>query len=86
MSTDGEAHAFPSLAGSTEMVVVVELDGGSSWQHAQLFRQGLKETEKSSLEITVEMEDAWNRWTEDTKHAQHWDAKTHAVLWGTAGL
>ncbi|XP_031442513.1 peptide-N(4)-(N-acetyl-beta-glucosaminyl)asparagine amidase [Clupea harengus] len=55
---DGEAHAFPSLAGSTEMVVVVELDGGSSWQHAQLFRQGLKETEKSSLEITVEMEDA----------------------------
>lgn len=55
---DGEAHAFPSLAGATEMVVAVDLDGGSSWQHAQLFRQGLDETEKSSLEIVVEMEDA----------------------------
>ncbi|XP_048084866.1 LOW QUALITY PROTEIN: peptide-N(4)-(N-acetyl-beta-glucosaminyl)asparagine amidase [Alosa alosa] len=55
---DGEAHTFPSLAGATEMVVTVDLDGGSSWQHAQLFRQGLNEMEKSSLEIVVEMEDA----------------------------
>ncbi|XP_062385128.1 peptide-N(4)-(N-acetyl-beta-glucosaminyl)asparagine amidase [Sardina pilchardus] len=55
---DGEAHTFPGLAGATEMVVTVDLDGGSSWQHAQLFRQGLEETDKSSLQIVVEMEDA----------------------------
>ncbi|KAL2079871.1 hypothetical protein ACEWY4_023664 [Coilia grayii] len=55
---DGEAHELPALAGATEMTIQVELEEGSSWQHAQLFRQGLKETDKSSLEIVVEMEDA----------------------------
>ncbi|XP_063041866.1 peptide-N(4)-(N-acetyl-beta-glucosaminyl)asparagine amidase [Engraulis encrasicolus] len=55
---DGEPHELPALAGASEMTVEVHLEEGSSWQHAQLFRQGLKDTDKISLEIAVEMEDA----------------------------
>lgn len=55
-------HSPTGLTGSEEVVVEAELSGGDgevAWQHAQLFRQSLKDTETSSFEILVEMEDAW---------------------------
>ncbi|XP_029298561.1 peptide-N(4)-(N-acetyl-beta-glucosaminyl)asparagine amidase isoform X2 [Cottoperca gobio] len=60
-SGDGKMQSFPSLSGSSEFIVVAELSGGeeeSSWQHSQLFRQSLKETEESSFEILIHFEDA----------------------------
>ncbi|KAM9434363.1 peptide-N(4)-(N-acetyl-beta-glucosaminyl)asparagine amidase isoform 1-T1 [Clarias gariepinus] len=57
---DGEMHSATGLTGSAEVVVEAELSGGdgdAAWQHAQLFRQSLKDTETSSFEIVVEMED-----------------------------
>uniref|UniRef100_UPI003AAFA20A peptide-N(4)-(N-acetyl-beta- glucosaminyl)asparagine amidase n=1 Tax=Centroberyx gerrardi TaxID=166262 RepID=UPI003AAFA20A len=60
-SGDGRMQPFPSLSGSSEFVIEAELgsgDGESSWQHSQLFRQSLKETEESSFEILVDLEDA----------------------------
>lgn len=54
-------QSFPSLTGSSELTVAATLEGGdgeSSWQHAQLFRQSLKESEDSSFEILVHLEDA----------------------------
>lgn len=56
---DGEMHSAASLSGGTELVVEAELTGGEgdvSWQHAQLFRQSLKETEKVLFELLIEME------------------------------
>lgn len=58
---DGKMHSPTGLTGSEEVVVEAELSGGDgevAWQHAQLFRQSLKDTETSSFEILVEMEDA----------------------------
>ncbi|XP_036423576.1 peptide-N(4)-(N-acetyl-beta-glucosaminyl)asparagine amidase [Colossoma macropomum] len=58
---DGRMHSLAGLSGSTELVVEAELSGGdgdAAWQHAQLFRQSMKESETSSFEILVEMEDA----------------------------
>uniref|UniRef100_A0AAR2LKG1 Peptide-N(4)-(N-acetyl-beta-glucosaminyl)asparagine amidase n=1 Tax=Pygocentrus nattereri TaxID=42514 RepID=A0AAR2LKG1_PYGNA len=58
---DGGMHSLAGFSGSTELVVEAELSGGdgdAAWQHAQLFRQSMKETETSSFEILVEMEDA----------------------------
>ncbi|KAJ8367353.1 hypothetical protein AAFF_G00320520 [Aldrovandia affinis] len=58
---DGEVHAAPSFSGSTELIVEAELAGGegeSSWQHAQLFRQSLKEPKEPSLEILIALETA----------------------------
>lgn len=52
-------HSAASLSGGTELVVEAELTGGEgdvSWQHAQLFRQSLKETEKVLFEVLIEME------------------------------
>ncbi|XP_062265410.1 peptide-N(4)-(N-acetyl-beta-glucosaminyl)asparagine amidase [Platichthys flesus] len=58
---DGKMQSFPSLSGSSDIVVVAELSGGegeASWQHSQLFRESLKETEESSFEILIHLEDA----------------------------
>ncbi|XP_058475523.1 peptide-N(4)-(N-acetyl-beta-glucosaminyl)asparagine amidase [Solea solea] len=60
-SGDGRMQLYPSLAGSSDFLVVAELSGGdgeSSWQHSQLFRQSLKETEKTSFEVLILLEDA----------------------------
>lgn len=59
--SDGEMLSFQSLAGSSELIVVAGLSGGegeASWQHSQLFRQSLKQTEESSFEILIHLEDA----------------------------
>lgn len=56
---DGEMHSSASLSGGTELLVEAELTGGEGdvlWQHAQLFRQSLKETEKVLFELLIEME------------------------------
>uniref|UniRef100_UPI0037E912B6 peptide-N(4)-(N-acetyl-beta- glucosaminyl)asparagine amidase n=1 Tax=Semicossyphus pulcher TaxID=241346 RepID=UPI0037E912B6 len=60
-SGDGKLQSFQSVSGSSEFVVVAELSGGegeASWQHSQLFRQSLEETEEPSFEILVHLEDA----------------------------
>lgn len=61
-SGDGTMQSFQSLSGSSEFIIVAALsDGGeeeSSWQHSQLFRQSLNETEESSFEILIHLEDA----------------------------
>ncbi|XP_019946176.2 peptide-N(4)-(N-acetyl-beta-glucosaminyl)asparagine amidase [Paralichthys olivaceus] len=60
-SGDGKMQSFPSLSGSSDFLVVAELSGGEgevSWQHSQLFRQSLKESEVSSFEILIHLEDA----------------------------
>lgn len=57
---DGEMHSVASLAGSSELVVEADLSGGegeSSWQHSQLFRQSLKESEESSFEVLIDLDD-----------------------------
>uniref|UniRef100_A0A8C6TQZ2 Peptide-N(4)-(N-acetyl-beta-glucosaminyl)asparagine amidase n=1 Tax=Neogobius melanostomus TaxID=47308 RepID=A0A8C6TQZ2_9GOBI len=59
--TNGEARPFPSLSGSAEFVIVAELcggDGDAAWQHTQLFRQSLKDTDDASFEILVQLENA----------------------------
>lgn len=56
---DGELHSFSNVSGGTELIVEAELtggDGSTSWQHAQLFRQSLKDTEKVLFEVMVELE------------------------------
>lgn len=58
-SGDGKAQPFPSLQGCAEFTIVAELAGGNggvAWQHAQLFRQSLEDTDKASFEIVVELE------------------------------
>ncbi|KAL6100090.1 ngly1 [Pungitius sinensis] len=58
---DGKPQSFQSLAGSSEFIVAASLGGGegeTSWQHSQLFRRSLKETEECSFEILVHLEDA----------------------------
>ncbi|XP_043073069.1 peptide-N(4)-(N-acetyl-beta-glucosaminyl)asparagine amidase-like [Puntigrus tetrazona] len=58
---DGELHSSSSLSGGKELIVEAELSGGEgevSWQHAQLFRQSIKDTEKVLFEILVEMEES----------------------------
>ncbi|XP_016419100.1 peptide-N(4)-(N-acetyl-beta-glucosaminyl)asparagine amidase-like [Sinocyclocheilus rhinocerous] len=58
---DGELHSSSSLSGGKELIVEAELTGGEgevSWQHVQLFRQSLKDTEKVLFEIMVEMDES----------------------------
>ncbi|KAE8282359.1 Peptide-N(4)-(N-acetyl-beta-glucosaminyl)asparagine amidase [Larimichthys crocea] len=58
---DGNTQSIQSLCGSSEFIVVAGLSGGegeTSWQHSQLFRQSLKQTEESSFEILIHLEDA----------------------------
>ncbi|XP_031134400.1 peptide-N(4)-(N-acetyl-beta-glucosaminyl)asparagine amidase [Sander lucioperca] len=60
-SGDGKMQSFQSLSGSSEFTVVAGLSGGeeeTSWQHSQLFRQSLKETEESSFEILIHLDNA----------------------------
>ncbi|XP_035537083.1 peptide-N(4)-(N-acetyl-beta-glucosaminyl)asparagine amidase isoform X3 [Morone saxatilis] len=60
-SGDGKMQSFQSLSGSSEFIVVAGLSGGegeTSWQHTQLFRQSLKQTEETSFEILIHLEDA----------------------------
>ncbi|KAM9838384.1 peptide-N(4)-(N-acetyl-beta-glucosaminyl)asparagine amidase [Aulostomus maculatus] len=60
-SGDGRMQSFQTLDGSSEFIVVAELSGGegeTSWQHSQLFRQSLKDTEESSFEILIHLQDA----------------------------
>lgn len=57
---DGEMHSATNLSGGTELFVEAELTGGEgneSWQHAQLFRQSLKDTEKVLFELLVEIDE-----------------------------
>ncbi|XP_015259936.1 PREDICTED: peptide-N(4)-(N-acetyl-beta-glucosaminyl)asparagine amidase [Cyprinodon variegatus] len=59
-SADGKLQSFPSLSGSSELIVAAELSGGEgscSWQHSQLFRQALKEQEPS-FEVIIHLQDA----------------------------
>lgn len=60
-SGDGKMQSFQSLSGCSEFVVEAGLSGGdgdASWQHSQLFRQSLKQTEESTFEVLVHLEDA----------------------------
>ncbi|XP_029977006.1 peptide-N(4)-(N-acetyl-beta-glucosaminyl)asparagine amidase isoform X1 [Salarias fasciatus] len=60
-SGDGSSQSFPGLSGASELTVWAELGGGdgeASWQHSQLFRQSLEETDLSSLEIIIHLQDA----------------------------
>lgn len=59
--TDGKLQSFQSLSGSSDLIVAATLEGGegeTSWQHSQLFRQSLKQTNESSFEILINLEDA----------------------------
>ncbi|XP_043993707.1 peptide-N(4)-(N-acetyl-beta-glucosaminyl)asparagine amidase isoform X1 [Gambusia affinis] len=59
-SGDGRLQSFSSLSGSSELIVAAELSGGdgdTSWQHSQLFRQGLNEQE-ASFEVVIQLQDA----------------------------
>ncbi|XP_047460194.1 peptide-N(4)-(N-acetyl-beta-glucosaminyl)asparagine amidase-like isoform X2 [Mugil cephalus] len=58
---DGKMESFSSMSGASELIVAAELSGGDgdvSWQHTQLFRQSLKDTEESSFEILIYLQDA----------------------------
>ncbi|XP_044027151.1 peptide-N(4)-(N-acetyl-beta-glucosaminyl)asparagine amidase [Siniperca chuatsi] len=60
-SGDGKLQSFQSLSGCSGFIVGAGLSGGegeTSWQHSQLFRQSLKETEEPSFEILIHLEDA----------------------------
>lgn len=57
---DGTTQSFQNVAGSSEVMVTAELGGGdgdASWQHSQLFRQSLKQTEDYSFEVQICLED-----------------------------
>uniref|UniRef100_A0A1A8PCK1 Peptide-N(4)-(N-acetyl-beta-glucosaminyl)asparagine amidase n=1 Tax=Nothobranchius pienaari TaxID=704102 RepID=A0A1A8PCK1_9TELE len=59
-SGDGKVQTFPSLCGSSELVVAAELSGGEgdiSWQHSQIFRQSLEEM-KPSFEVIIHLQHA----------------------------
>uniref|UniRef100_A0A3Q2CPZ5 Peptide-N(4)-(N-acetyl-beta-glucosaminyl)asparagine amidase n=1 Tax=Cyprinodon variegatus TaxID=28743 RepID=A0A3Q2CPZ5_CYPVA len=60
VTTEFSLQSFPSLSGSSELIVAAELSGGEgscSWQHSQLFRQALKEQEPS-FEVIIHLQDA----------------------------
>lgn len=58
---DGRPHTVSALSGSSDFIIAAELSGGDgdvSWQHAQIFRQSLKEKDEAAFEILVELEKA----------------------------
>ncbi|XP_051927065.1 peptide-N(4)-(N-acetyl-beta-glucosaminyl)asparagine amidase isoform X2 [Hippocampus zosterae] len=58
-SGDGSMQSFQCLNSSSEFTVTAQLRGGegnASWQHAQLFRQSLRDTEESPFEIIIHLE------------------------------
>lgn len=58
--SDGNTQSFQNVAGSSELMVTAELGGGdgdASWQHSQLFRQSLKQTEDYSFEVQIYLDD-----------------------------
>lgn len=58
--SDGNTRSFQNFAGSSELIVTAELGGGdgdASWQHSQLFRQSLKQTEDYSFEVQIYLDD-----------------------------
>lgn len=58
--SDGSTHSFQNVAGSSELTVTAELGGGDgdvSWQHSQLFRQSLKQTEDYSFDVQICLDD-----------------------------
>ncbi|XP_034069723.1 peptide-N(4)-(N-acetyl-beta-glucosaminyl)asparagine amidase isoform X2 [Gymnodraco acuticeps] len=58
---DGKMQDLPSVSGCSEFIIEAGLSGGeeeTAWQHSQIFRQSLKETEEPSFEILVHLEDA----------------------------
>ncbi|KAF3833509.1 hypothetical protein F7725_024713 [Dissostichus mawsoni] len=58
---NGKMQDLPSVSGCSEFIIEAGLSGGeeeTAWQHSQIFRQSLKETEEPSFEILVHLEDA----------------------------
>lgn len=58
--SDGSAQSFHNLAGSSQLIVTAELGGGdgdASWQHSQLFRQSLKQTEDYVFDVQIYLDD-----------------------------
>lgn len=58
--SDGSTRSFQNVAGSSDLIVTAELGGGdgdASWQHSQLFRQSLKQTEDYSFEVQIYLDD-----------------------------
>ncbi|XP_061700586.1 peptide-N(4)-(N-acetyl-beta-glucosaminyl)asparagine amidase isoform X3 [Syngnathoides biaculeatus] len=60
-SGNGRMQSLQCLNGSSGFIVSAQLTGGegdTSWQHAQLFRQSLKETGECSFEILIHLQNA----------------------------
>lgn len=58
--SDGTTQSFPAVAGSSQLLLTAELGGGdgdAAWQHSQLFRESLEQTEERSLEVQIHLED-----------------------------
>ncbi|KAL7976712.1 hypothetical protein Chor_008661 [Crotalus horridus] len=56
---DKRLHSYPDISNTTNVILEAELSGGDgniAWQHAQLFRQSLKEIE-DCFEIIIKLSD-----------------------------
>ena len=55
-------HTFPKFLGTTDLKLTASLSGGAkdvAWQHAQLFRQKLDNTDEFPLDIIVYLKKNW---------------------------